>query len=77
MDSVLTDSVRVENALRELIGLRITMTVAENKKRTVYREGLVYAYDSDTWLVYDDNSGETFYVSFEDFIKNKIFVHID
>jgi hypothetical protein len=77
MDSVLVNSVLVENSLRELIGLRITMTVAETKKRTVYREGLVYAYDSDTWLVYDDNSGDTFEVTFEDFIMNKIFVHLE
>ena len=77
MDSVLANSVLVENSLRELIGLRITMTVAETKKRSVYREGLVYAYDADTWLVYDDNSGETFEVTFDDFIMNKIFVHLD
>ena len=77
MDSVITNSVLVENSLRELIGLRITMTVAETKKRTVYREGLVYAYESDTWFVYDDNSGETFEVTFEDFLANKIFVHVD
>ena len=77
MDSVLSNAVLVENSLRELIGLRVTMTVTENKKRTVYREGLVYAYDSDTWYVYDDNSGETFEMTFEDFIRNKIFVHLD
>jgi len=77
MDSVLVNSVLIENSLRELIGLRITMTVAETKKRTVYREGLVYAYDSDTWFVYDDNSGDTFEVTFEDFIMNKIFVHLE
>ena len=77
MDSVLVNAVLVENSLRDLIGLRITKTVAETKKRTVYREGLVYAYDSDTWFVYDDNSGETFEVTFEDFITNKIFVHTD
>lgn len=77
MDSVLSNSVMVENSLRELIGLRITMTVAETKKRTVYREGLVYAYESDTWFVYDDNSGETFEVTFADFITNKIFVHLE
>jgi hypothetical protein len=77
MDSVLANSVVVENSLRELIGLRITMTVAETKKRSVYREGLVYAYDADTWFVYDDNSGDTFEVTFEDFIMNKIFVHLD
>jgi hypothetical protein len=53
------------------------MTVAETKKRTVYREGIVYAYDSDTWFVYDDNSGETFEVTFGDFITNKIFVHVE
>ena len=77
MDSVLANSVLVENSLRELIGLRITMTVAETKKRSGYREGLVSAYDTDTWFVYDDNSGETFEVTFEDFIMNKIFVHLD
>jgi uncharacterized protein Veg len=77
MDSVLANSVMVENSLRDLIGLRITMTVAETKKRTVYREGLVYAYESDTWFVYDDNSGETFEVTFGDFITNKIFVHLE
>jgi hypothetical protein len=77
MDSVLSNAVLVENSLRELIGLRVTMTVAENKKRTVYREGLVYAYESDTWYVYDDNSGETFEMTFEDFIRNKIFVHLE
>jgi uncharacterized protein Veg len=77
MDSVLTNAVLIENSLRELIGLRITMTVAETKKRTVYREGLVYAYDSDTWFVYDDNSGDTFEVTFEDFLTNKIFVHLE
>lgn len=77
MDSVLVNSVLVENSLRDLIGLRITMTVAETKNRTVYREGLVYAYDSNTWFVYDDNSGDTFEVTFEDFITNKIFVHLD
>ena len=77
MESVLANSVLVENSLRELIGLRITMTVAESKKRTVYREGLVYGYDSDTWFVYDDNSGETFEVTFEDFLTNKIFVHLE
>jgi len=53
------------------------MTVAETKKRTVYREGLVYAYDSDTWFVYDDNSGETFEATFQDFITNNIFVHLE
>jgi uncharacterized protein Veg len=77
MESVLANSVLIENSLRELIGLRVTMTVAETKKRTVYREGLVYAYDSDTWFVYDDNSAETFEMTFEDFITNKIFVHLD
>ena len=77
MESVLVNSVLIENSLRELIGLRVTKTIAETKKRTVYREGLVYAYDSDTWFVYDDNSGETFEVTFEDFITNKIFVHMD
>jgi uncharacterized protein Veg len=77
MESVLVNSVLVENSLRELIGLRITMTVAESKKRTVYREGLVYGYDSDTWFVYDDNSAETFEVTFEDFLTNKIFVHLE
>jgi uncharacterized protein Veg len=77
MESVLANAVLVENSLRELIGLRVTMTVAETKKRTVYREGLVYAYDSDTWFVYDDNAGETFEVTFEDFLANKIFVHLD
>jgi len=77
MDSVLINSVHVENSLRELIGLRITKTVAVTKNRTVYREGLVYAYDSDTWFVYDDNSGKTFEVTFEDFLANKIFVHVE
>lgn len=77
MDSVLSNSILVENSLRELIGLRVTKTIAETKRRTVYREGLVYAYDVDTWFVYDDNNGETFEVTFEDFILNKIFVHIE
>ena len=77
MDSVLNNSVLVENSLRDLIGLRITKTIAETKKRTVYREGLVFAYDTDAWLVYDDNSGETFEVTFTDFIRNKIFVHLE
>jgi uncharacterized protein Veg len=77
MESVLVNSVLIENSLRELIGMRVTMTVAETKKRTVYREGLVYAYDSDTWFVYDDNSAETFEMTFEDFLANKIFVHLD
>jgi uncharacterized protein Veg len=75
MDSVLALYVHVENSLRELIGQRITKTIAETKKRTVYREGLVYAMDADTWFVYDENSGETFEVTFDDFITNKIFVH--
>jgi uncharacterized protein Veg len=77
MESVLVNSVHIENSLRDLIGLRITMTIAKSKNRTVYREGLVYAYESDTWFVYDDNSGETFEVKFEDFITNKIFVHLE
>jgi hypothetical protein len=77
MDSVLVNAVAIENSLRELIGLRITKTIAETKKRCVYREGLVYAYDADTWYVHDDNNGETFEVTFEDFILNKIFVHLD
>jgi uncharacterized protein Veg len=77
MESVLANSVLIENSLRELIGMRVTMTVAETKKRTVYREGLVYAYDSDTWFVYDDNSAETFEMTFEDFLTNKIFVHLE
>ena len=77
MDSVLSKSVLVENSLRDLIGLRITKTVAETKNRTVYREGLVYAYDSDMWFVYDDVSGETFEMTFGDFITNKIFVHVE
>jgi uncharacterized protein Veg len=77
MESVLVNSVHIENSLRELIGLRITKTVAKSNKRTVYREGLVYAYDSDMWFVYDDVSGETFEVTFGDFITNKIFVHLD
>jgi hypothetical protein len=77
MDSVIYNSVIVENSLRDLIGLRITKTIAETKNRTVYREGLVYSYESDTWFVYDDNSGKTFEVTFEDFITNKIFVHIE
>jgi hypothetical protein len=77
MESVLYKSVLVENSLRDLIGLRITKTVAESKKRTVYREGLVYAYDSDMWFVYDDNPGETFEVTFGDFLTNKIFVHLE
>jgi hypothetical protein len=77
MDSVLSKSVLVENSLRDLIGLRITKTMAETKSRTVYREGLVYAYDSDMWFVYDDVSGKTFEVTFGDFITNKIFVHVD
>lgn len=74
MEDTLMQSVMVENTLRELIGHHITFTVVETKKRTVYREGLVYAYDGDTWLVQDDNNGETFEVTFEDFILNKIFV---
>lgn len=77
MDSVLANSVLIENSLRELIGLRITMSVAETKKRTVYREGLVYAHESGTWFVYDDNSGETFEATFQDFITNNIFVHLE
>jgi hypothetical protein len=77
MESVLVNSVHIENSLRELIGLRITKTVAKSKNRTVYREGLVYAYESDMWFVYDDVSGETFEVTFGDFIKNKIFVHLE
>lgn len=75
MEDTLANSVVVENTLRELIGLHITMTIAESKKRSVYREGLVYAYDGDAWLVQDDNNGETFEVTFDDFIMNKIFVH--
>jgi hypothetical protein len=77
MDFVLANAVAIENSLRELIGLRITKTIAETKKRCVYREGLVYAYDSDVWYVHDDNNGETFEVTFEDFILNKIFVHLE
>jgi len=77
MDSVICNAVLIENSLRDLIGLRITKTIAETKNRTVYREGLVYLYESDTWFVYDDNSGKTFEVTFEDFITNKIFVHIE
>lgn len=75
MEHTLANSVVVENSLRELIGCRITKTIAESKRRTVYREGLVYAYDFDTWFVYDDTAGETFDVTFDDFILNKIFVH--
>ena len=77
MESVLTNAVLVENSLRDLIGLRITKTVTKTKNRTVYREGLVYAYDSDVWLAYDDVSGETFEMTFGDFITNKIFVHVE
>jgi len=77
MESALSNSVLVENSLRDLIGLRITKTITATKKRTVYREGLVFAYDTDAWIVYDDNSGETFEVTFEDFIRNKIFVHLE
>ena len=75
MEETLINSVLVENTLRELIGMHITKTVAETKKRTVYREGLVFAYAEDAWLVCDDNTGETFEVTFDDFIMNKIFVH--
>ena len=75
MEETLINSVLVENTLRELIGMHITKTVAETKKRTVYREGLVFAYAEDAWLVRDDNTGETFEVTFDDFIMNKIFVH--
>lgn len=77
MDSVLSKSVLVENSLRDLIGLRITKTVDKVNNRTVYREGLVYAYDSDVWFVYDEVSGKTFEVTFGDFLTNKIFVHMD
>jgi hypothetical protein len=77
MDSVLSKSVLVENSLRDLIGLRITKTVDKINNRTVYREGLVYAYDSDVWFVYDEVSGKTFEVTFGDFLTNKIFVHMD
>jgi hypothetical protein len=77
MESVLTNSVLVENSLRDLIGLRITKTITKTSKRTVYREGLVYAYESDTWFVSDDVSGDTFEVTFDDFIENKIFVHLE
>ena len=75
MEETLINSVLVENTLRELIGMHITKTVAETKKRTVYRDGLVFAYTEDVWLVRDDNTGETFEVTFDDFIMNKIFVH--
>jgi uncharacterized protein Veg len=77
MESVLYKSVLVENSLRDLIGLRITKTLAKGKNRTMYRDGIVYAYDSDMWFVYDDVSGETFEVTFGDFITNKIFVHVE
>jgi hypothetical protein len=77
MDETLIKSVIVENSLRELIGMRITKTVVETNKRSVYREGLVFAYEDNAWLVYDDNSGKTFNVTFDDFILNKIFVHTD
>lgn len=77
MESVLTNSVLIENSLRDLIGLRITKTITKTSKRFVYREGLVYAYESDTWFVSDDTTGETFEVTFDDFITNKIFVHME
>jgi hypothetical protein len=75
MEETLATSVLVENTLRDLIGHHITKTIAETKRRCVYREGLVFAYEGDAWLVQDDNNGETFEVTFEDFIQNKIFVH--
>ena len=72
MDEVLAMGVHVENSLRDLIGHRVTMTVCETKKRTVYREGIVYEFEAGEWWVHNDRGDFTF--TFDDFIKNKIFV---
>lgn len=73
MDETLALSVHVENTLRDLIGRTITLSVCKSKNRTVYREGIVYAYDSGVWWVHNDR--DDFTVTFDDFIQNKIFVH--
>lgn len=74
MEDVLAVGVHVENSLRDLIGRKVTMTVCESKKRTVYREGIVYEFDpcDMTWWVHNDRGDFT--ITFDDFIKNKIFV---
>lgn len=79
MESVLTNSVTVENSLRDLIGLRVTKTIAKSKKRTVFREGVVIKFIAEdaTWIAQDDTTGQLFEVSFDDFIMNIIFVHDD
>ena len=73
MENALAYGVYVENYLRDLIGHRVTLTVCKNKKRTVYREGIVYAFDAGDWLVHGDH-GDDFVVTLDDFFKNKIFV---
>jgi hypothetical protein len=74
MEDVLALSVHVENSLRDLIGRRISLTVCKNKKRTVYREGIVYEFDpcDMSWMVHNDQGD--FSITFDDFVKNKIFV---
>ena len=73
------DSVTVENSLRDLIGLRITKTIAKSKKRTVFREGIVVKFNAcdATWIVESIDSDGMFEVTFDDFIMNTIFVHDD
>ena len=72
MDEALALGVHVENSLRDLIGRKVTMTVCETKKRTVYREGIVYSFEAGEWWVHNDRGD--FVITFDDFIKNKIFV---
>jgi len=78
MDSVLFNSVIVENAFRNLIGYYITQTIQESKKRKVFRDGLVIHFEPSeaTWIASDDQ-GELFEFTFDDFITNAIYVHSD
>ena len=73
METVLFNSVNLENCFRDLIGLRVTKTIVKNSKRMVYREGLVFSFELGVWTACDDN-GE-FEFTFDDFITNDIFVH--
>ena len=72
MENALAYGVHLENYLRDLIGHHVTLTVCKNKKRTVYREGLVYAFDAGEWLVHGEHGD--FVITLDDFFKNKIYV---
>lgn len=77
MDSILFNSVTVENAFRSLVGYYITQTIQESKKRKVFRMGLVVQFEpSDATWIASDEQGEFFEFTFDDFVTNTIFVHV-